>query len=207
MASELLPRPQGPLTDAAGHPLPEWYDFWRALAELLDSADAESIAGLQAAVAALQQAGVSLAITGPASVRVLGQSPEFVLTLDGDDPSPGANRYYGTAEGAKGWHARLLATLADVDMTDLADGDVLRWDATAELWVRLPVSGFAATLLEAADQSAALTTLGAQPAAASLTALSGALLPQAIDDAAAAAAGVPVGGFYANASAVLQRQT
>lgn len=33
------------------------------------------------------------------------------------------------------------------------------------------------------------------------------LLPQAADDAAAATAGVPIGGSYANGSAVMQRQT
>lgn len=33
------------------------------------------------------------------------------------------------------------------------------------------------------------------------------VLPQATDDAAAATAGVPVGGFYADGSTVMQRQT
>lgn len=140
MASELLPRPQGPLFDPrTGHPLPEWFDFWSAVADAADAAesDAERITLLEAAVAALQEAGVTVEIIGPASVRVLGSSADgYVLTLDGDDPAPGASHYYGTdTDGAKGWHERLLATLADVDLTDLADGDLLAWDATAEAFI------------------------------------------------------------------------
>lgn len=55
MASELLPRAQGPFTNADGSPTVEWYDFLRVLAELLDSAtsDAARIAILEAAIAAL----------------------------------------------------------------------------------------------------------------------------------------------------------
>lgn len=138
MAAEWLPRAQGPFLNADGTPTVEWYDFLRALAEALDSvtSDAERIAILEAA-AALQEAGVTVSIIGPASVRVLGSSTDgYVVQLDGDDPAPGASHYYGTdPDGAKGWHERLLATLADVDLTDLADGDSLVWDATAERFV------------------------------------------------------------------------
>lgn len=138
MASELLPRPQGPLTNPDGSPRAEWHDFWRILSELLDTAetDEERIVALEEAVAALQNAGVSVQITGPASVRVMGSAADgYVVTLDGDTPAPGDETFYGTQAGAKGWYARLLATLADVDLTDLADGDTLVWDGTDEKFV------------------------------------------------------------------------
>lgn len=139
MAAEWLPRAQGPFSNPDGSPTVEWYDFLRALAEALDAAtsDAERIAILEQAVAALQEAGVTVSITGPATVQVLGNGTDgFVVTLDNDTPAPGESQFYGTdADGAKGWYQRLLATLADVDLTGLADGDSLQWDATAEKWI------------------------------------------------------------------------
>lgn len=163
MASERLPRAQGALTDAAGHPLPEWYDYWRMIGEALDVAesDAERIAILEAAVAALQQAGESVSITGTESVRVLGSSADgYVLTLDGDDPGPGASHYYGTdADRVRGFFARLLATLADVDVTGLANGNLLRWIEADGTWQPIALSDFIVTLLDDVDAAAARATL------------------------------------------------
>lgn len=136
MASELLPQPQSRLVDGAGFPMPEWYAALQAFAAALDSAETEGarVLALEAAVAALQAAVAALTpqqLIGIASVLIEGGQ----VRLRGDTDNPGALYGYGTnADGTKGWHQRLLATLADIDLTDLEDGHVLRWDATDELW-------------------------------------------------------------------------
>lgn len=244
MADPQLPRAQSPLVDRAGHPMPEWYDFLRELLALAaeQSASEESIAVLQAAVAALEAAEPELGqILGDMSVDVTGLLGQVVqLRLVGDTVNPGKTYYYGTnPDDAKGFHAvadTVEAAAGELTKTVDADGvstfgleDVTpgttasflltafdgkgrRSNEVAGTAADVPYDDTGNTYVLGANVQAALdatdTALaGKQPLAPSLTALSGALLPQAVNDAAAAIAGVPVGGFYANASAVLQRQT
>lgn len=140
---ELLPNPQGPMVGPGGVPAPEWYDYLRELAGGSESVLAQ-IAALEALIAALQAGGTTPGVvSGIASIYTFGSlaDGEVWVRLINDNDDPGASMFYGTdPDGAKGWFSRLLSTLADVDLTDLADGDLLGWDATAERFVPAPSS-------------------------------------------------------------------
>lgn len=111
MADRILPRPQAPLSDGAGFPTREWYDFWRQSADGAESlAEIEAqIVAIEAAIAALEASGGNSAtLLGPASVTVSGTLAGGAVTfrLANDIGAPGADTYYGTdTSGAKGWYA------------------------------------------------------------------------------------------------------
>ena len=137
----LLPRASAPI---AGNlpPTREFYDFLRALIELAGEqvSDSESIAALALRVAALEASGgLSAIIGGQGSINVTGTlaGGGVFIELQGDSETPDPSNYYGTdATGAKGWYLRDLATLADVDLTGLVDGDALIWDAGPARFIR-----------------------------------------------------------------------
>lgn len=136
---ELLPNAQGSMVGRDGVPVPEWFDFFRALASSPEDVQAQ-IAALQALIAALKAQGGS----SPAVLTTLKSLESFGTLADGqvwinlvnDADSPDPSSFYGTdPDGTRGWFSRLLSTLADVDVTGLADGDALAWDATAAAFV------------------------------------------------------------------------
>lgn len=124
--------------DASGRPLPvEFYRFLRDLVGFVAQIQGNTaeLADILARLDALE-AGGGIDINGPGSVQVLGDAPNFTLQLFGDQLSPGLRYFYGTdIAGQKGWFERLLSTLADVDLTGLADGDAIVWDAGAGKFV------------------------------------------------------------------------
>lgn len=135
------PKPLAAMVGPSGYPTTEWYNYLKQTFEA-----AAGNAALQAQIDALVQQiadlDIDFSISGPQSVRVLGNPSDGLvrLNLDGDQTTPSATHYYGTdADAARGFHALLIAALGDVDLTGLADEDVLAWDATAEKWV--PVTG------------------------------------------------------------------
>lgn len=124
--------------DASGRPLPvEFYRFLRDLVGFIAQIQGNTaeLTDILARLDALEAAG-AVDIDGPLSVQVLGSAPNFTLQLFGDQLSPGPKFAYATdAAGQKGWFERLLSTLADVDLTGLADGDAIVWDAGAMKFV------------------------------------------------------------------------
>lgn len=135
---ERLPNPQGPMVDRAGIPAPEWHDYFRELGGVPDDLQAQ-IDALAVLIAALQEGGSSPGVvSGAGSINTFGSlaDGEVWVRLDNDVDEPGDAKFYGTSPtGAKGWFSRLLATLADVDLTGLTDGDVIGWDSTAAKFV------------------------------------------------------------------------
>lgn len=134
--SPILPGVQG-WRDGSGKPMPaEFYRFLRDLVRyigLIDGNTAE-LAAIEARLAALESQTTPI-IGSPGSVQVLGTWPSIALQFFNDVVSPGDKYFYGTDGGAKGWYERLLSTLADVDLTGLADGDAIVWDAGAMKFV------------------------------------------------------------------------
>lgn len=133
----ILPRPQAPLIGPGPLPAREWYDFFSALLTYVgDASDlAPVIQDILARLAALEDDGFTL--QGPQSVRVVGSPSDGLVqvTLRNDQATPAAASYYGTdADGTKGWFERMLSTLADVDLTSLADGNGLVWNDTTDMW-------------------------------------------------------------------------
>lgn len=121
--------------DAQGRPLPvEFFKFFRDLLRFVQQAsgNAVDITNILERLDALETAG-NATIQGLASVIVEGSLADGVvqLLLDGDVALPGPGHYYGTDEaaGVKGWFERLLATLGDVDLAGLANGDTLIWNS------------------------------------------------------------------------------
>lgn len=120
--------------DAQGRPLPvEFFKFFRDLLRFVQQASGNTvdIASILDRLDALEAAG-NATIQGLASVIVEGSLADGVvqLLLDGDVALPDPGHYYGTDEaGVKGWFERLLASLGDVDLTGLANGDTLIWNA------------------------------------------------------------------------------
>ncbi|MCL6710446.1 hypothetical protein M8R20_26345 [Pseudomonas sp. R2.Fl] len=124
-------------------PTLQWYDFLNRLAASLDTSSGQQgeIADIQAEIERIQEA-LTAGIVGPASVRVLGSlsSGSVTLQLVNDEVAPSDGFYYGTdSTGTKGWHARLLASLLDIDFTTPpADADVLTYVAADDAWKALP---------------------------------------------------------------------
>jgi hypothetical protein len=140
MAAPHLPVPDSPFFGPGGQITTPWRDFFLALVDGSDEQDdqSEQIAALEAAVAELQAQGVTQGVLQAlGSLKASGTLAEGLMQIrfDGDSDEPGDNAYYGTQAGEKGWYARLLATLGDVDLTDLADGDALEWDESAGAFV------------------------------------------------------------------------
>lgn len=116
---------------------PEFFRFFRDLIAFVArvQGNTDDLTAIEARLDALEAASQN-AVSGQASIQAIEQESATILRLVGDVSIPGISRYYGTnSDGAKGWYQRLLATLADVDLTGLADGDALVWDATAERFV------------------------------------------------------------------------
>lgn len=134
--SPILPN-QRSWTDRNGNPLPvEFFKFFRELLRFVQQASGNTvdISSILARLDALEATG-NATIQGLASVLVQGSLADgnVQLLLDGDVASPSPSTYYGTDDtGAKGWFSRLLATLNDVDLAGLANGDTLVWNATTE---------------------------------------------------------------------------
>lgn len=123
---------------------PEFFKFFRELVGYIRQiqGNTDDLAEIETRLDALESAAAQGAITGQASVQAIQQEAATIVRLVGDVPIPGVSRFYGTnAGGARGWHQRLLATLADVDLTGLADGDALVWNATSERFVPGQMSG------------------------------------------------------------------
>lgn len=132
-AWKLVPSKHGGAPDL---PL-EFFQFFRELTTFVSQTQGNTaeLAGIQARLDALESAASS-ELLGQHSVRTVIQDAQTLIRLVGDVANPGASTFYGTSEdGARGWYQRLLSTLADVDLTGLADGDALLWDATAERFV------------------------------------------------------------------------
>lgn len=140
MTNRFLPRGGSPFNQG-GPPLPEWRRFFESLASLTDDASLQaSLNALTARVAALEAEGSTDigSVFGTDSIVQVGtlQSGNVILSLQGDESSPGALYVYGTDSlGAKGWRQVSLDDLADVDLTTVppATGDALVFDGTA--WV------------------------------------------------------------------------
>lgn len=167
------------------------------------------------ALRALQPPAAGITIANPAGIA---GDPTLALSDDlaAVEALPGVG--LATRIGANTWAQRQVATADSARITVTNPGGVAG-DITLDLaavadggggsFLKLTRDGYGRVTGTSAVTTGDLTPLLSatyQPLAASLTALSGALLPQAINDAAAALAGVPVGGFYATASAVMQRQ-
>lgn len=125
----LIPGSHGKPLNPDGSWRGEWWRFLRELSNQpgVSTELASQLNALAGRIQALEDADAPNLI-GLLSVLVQGS----FLSLRGDVANPGEAFYYGTdTAGEKGWYQRLLATLADVDLTGLADGDALVWDATA----------------------------------------------------------------------------
>lgn len=236
MADPFLPRPQSPILDASGQLTPEWYNFFLdvlAMADEQTNVEAQ-IAVLTAAVAEIQAAIADLgSVNGGLSVEVAGSLTDggkLFLRLVNDEVAPASTHYYGTNDdGTKGWHpiADALAQVDGIALTvdpvtgvitigpgaDLAAVEALTGTGIAErtgadTWALRTIGVGAGASVP--DRDAADTRY--QPLDGTLTGLSGAapLLPtlvNAVDDTAAAGAGVPVQGIYRNGSVLQIRVT
>lgn len=134
LAAMVEPGPPG--QRGSYRPTLQWYDFLNRLAASLDTSSDQQgdIDDILAEIERIKEA-LTAGIVGPASVRVLGSLSSGAVTLQlvNDEVTPSDGFYYGTdATGAKGWFSRLLATLNDVDLAGLANGDTLVWNATTE---------------------------------------------------------------------------
>ena len=135
-AWRLVQRPGGGSPDLP----PEFFKFFRELVGYIRQiqGNTDDLTAIEGRLDALE-ASESAVIVGQYSVRTLVQDAQTLVRLVGDVPTPSGTHFYGTnAEGARGWYQRLLSTLADVDLTGLADGDGLVWDATAEKFTPAP---------------------------------------------------------------------
>jgi len=129
--STSLPNDRAALVDSSGQVTRIWFQFFRGLGATTTT-DAVDLSGYLPN---------TVNLLGPASVKVDGSlgAGAATLRLVNDSPAPGNSRYYGTSLlGVKGWHLRDLATLADVDMAGLADGDAVTWDLAAGKFVPVP---------------------------------------------------------------------
>jgi len=156
--STSLPNDRAALVDSSGQVTRIWFQFFRGLGAA-STTDAVDLSGYLPN---------TVSLLGPASVNVDGSlgAGAATLRLVNDSPAPGNSRYYGTSLlGVKGWHLRDLATLADVDLTGLADGDVISWDAGLAKFVPEAPGGvnwtFYATLWDTAPIFNATITGGA----------------------------------------------
>lgn len=130
-----IPRPTEPLIDSRGLVSPIWLDFLRGLSG--DQATTE----LRAALEALTRRVDDLSSNPTQQNNLLGQGSIVVYgdlsqsnasaQLAGDEASPAVSHYYGTDEsGQRGFHALVLAALADVDAPSPTAGQVLAFNGT-----------------------------------------------------------------------------
>jgi hypothetical protein len=131
LAAMVEPGPPG--QRGSFRPTLQWYDFLNRLASNLNTSSdqQDEIDDILAEIERIREA-LTAGIVGPASVRVLGSLSSGAVTLQlvNDVVAPAEGFYYGTdADGTKGWFERLLASLNDVDLAGLANGDTLIWNA------------------------------------------------------------------------------
>jgi len=130
-----IPRPTEPLIDSRGLISPVWLDYLRSLSPDLQLAE------LWAAVRAVNTRVDEISSTTTQQNNLLGQGSIVVYgdlsqsnasaQLAGDENAPAASRYYGTDEdGRRGFHALVLAALADVSATAPSAGQVLAFDGS-----------------------------------------------------------------------------
>jgi hypothetical protein len=118
--------------DSGGGWSREWYGYLRSLTQYV-AATTQNSADLTEALArieALEAGGTSATIVGLNGVRVEGSLAGGLVRvlLEGATATPSS--YYGMdASGALGFYARTLATLSDVDLTGLVNGNALVWNA------------------------------------------------------------------------------
>lgn len=140
-----------------GLPTPFWQWFRQVDAAIGSGATATvDLAALTARVAALEaDTGSAGSLTGARSVQLTGNLADgATVQLRGDEDAPGATFYYGTnSAGTKGWYTHAVSTLADVDLTGLADGDLLQWVAADSQFQPVPASiaGAVPTLIASGD--------------------------------------------------------
>ncbi len=119
-ANQALINPKDGPQGSAGTATHEFYNFLRQLASITTNVELqEEINGILIRLDALEESD-SFTIQGQLSVAVTGTPSGglVALALRNDVSSPAAGFYYGTNEfGVKGWYARLLTTLNDVDTT------------------------------------------------------------------------------------------
>jgi hypothetical protein len=150
--SPQLPGSHSRPLDARGGWSREWYGYLRSLTQYV-AATTDNSSGLADAlerITALEAGGSSASIVGQNGVRVEGSLAGGLVRvlLEGATASP--STYYGMdASGALGFYARTLATLSDVDLTGLADGDTLVWSAGTSTFV--PGEGGGASLFTRID--------------------------------------------------------
>lgn len=216
----LLPKPLAALVGPGGLISREWYDYLVQL-ELRSTGDNESTAELAAAVRAIATAlgspdgtvaGIpplaflpgDTTISGPASVQVFGTLAGGAVTVQlvADTSVPGPWRLYATsATGARGWQPLEDGLLAGTGLA--VSADPLTGEVTYAL-ADLADSGVGDLLAITRDAQGRVS--GTRAADVSdLEALELNLLPNAVDDAAAAGLGVAVGGLYRNGSVLMVR--
>jgi hypothetical protein len=195
--------------DAQGRPLPvEFFRFLRDLLRYIQSTTGvvADLGQLEQRIAALEAEGAqSGEIVGPASVRAFGQLPgQVVLQLDGDQTLPGATTVYGRlGAGARGWFALGDAFVEGTGIAITADG------TTGIVTVALDDltdDGTGALLAITRDTQGRLSGTRA-PTADDFASLNWLDLTDAADDAAAAVAGVSLGGLYRTGGAPRIRET
>lgn len=103
------PRFSEPVVDQRGYVTRAWADYFLRMASAQSSDDLRQLyEALAARVAELEEGQVAqFQILGPQSVIVQGvpSNGVVILSLLGDNPTPGSTAYYGTGpDGLKGWH-------------------------------------------------------------------------------------------------------
>lgn len=103
------PRFSEPVVDQQGYVTRAWADYFLRMASAQSSDDLRQLyEALAARVAELEDGQLaSFQILGPQSVIVQGvpSNGVVILSLLGDNPTPGSTTYYGTGpDGIKGWH-------------------------------------------------------------------------------------------------------
>lgn len=103
------PRFSEPVVDQRGYVTRAWADYFLRMASAQSSDDLRQLyEALAARVAELEDGQLaSFQILGPQSVIVQGvpSNGVVILSLLGDNPTPGSTTYYGTGpDGIKGWH-------------------------------------------------------------------------------------------------------
>lgn len=136
--SPQLPGSHSRPLDSGGGWSREWYGYLRSLTQYVAATTQNSsdLADALTRIEALEAGGSSATIVGLNGVRVEGSLAGGLVRvlLEGATASP--STYYGMdASGALGFYARTLATLSDVDLTGLADGDALICDAGSSTFI------------------------------------------------------------------------
>lgn len=123
------PRFDQPVVDQRGYVTRAWADYFLRMATAQSSEDLRQLyEALAARVKELEDGETaSFSILGPQSVTVNGlpSNGVVILSLLGDNPSPGKTAYYGTGPGgSKGWFPIADAiTIVDGELVKTVDAD------------------------------------------------------------------------------------